>query len=572
MSQPTVPHHPPADDAGATVPHQPVTSVSAVPAPAQATVPHQPIVPPPRATVPRGRTARPAPVPPPVAARLPGSPARPAHRRSGGGWRWLALGTAALGLLACALTATLALAIYGSGILPGVRVGGVALGGMDEAQARDQLIAAWGVLTLTDPDTGAAWNVVPGRMGIHLDADASARLAYRQGRDAGNLIPALVGLDLPPVVWVDAGQAAAHLRDLRHLIDTPPLNAGVQLLGGVVSERPARDGRLLDVDATIARLQADPTGALIDGRLSLVLRSVPPAVASAGDLVEAARALLSRTFTVRAYDPVTGDSAIWQAQPEQWAGWLVADPDPTQPTGLRLSFDPAPLAAFLTEQAQVFDATRRLELDRAIEQIQSAIRAGHTQATIRVYHNDRLHTVQAGETIISIAWDYGVPYPWVQRANGGIEAISAGQVITIPSPDNFFPHEPIPDKRIVVSLSRQRAWVYENGALKWEWVVSTGISSSPTWPGVYQIISHVPNAYAANWNLWMPHFLGVYQPVPGTDFTNGFHGFPTRGNSQLLWTNSLGTRVTYGCILLDNTNARLLYDWAEEGVIVEITR
>jgi lipoprotein-anchoring transpeptidase ErfK/SrfK len=64
--------------------------------------------------------------------------------------------------------------------------------------------------------------------------------------------------------------------------------------------------------------------------------------------------------------------------------------------------------------------------------------------------------------------------------------------------------------------------------------------------------------------------MGVYRPVPGADFTNGFHGFPTRGGGQLLWENSIGTRVTYGCILLSNTNIRLLYDWAEEGVVVEI--
>ena len=55
------------------------------------------------------------------------------------------------------------------------------------------------------------------------------------------------------------------------------------------------------------------------------------------------------------------------------------------------------------------------------------------------------------------------------------------------------------------------------------------------------------------------------------DFTNGFHGFPTRGGSQLLWTNSLGTRVTYGCILISNDHIRQLYDWAEDGVVVQIT-
>jgi lipoprotein-anchoring transpeptidase ErfK/SrfK len=127
-----------------------------------------------------------------------------------------------------------------------------------------------------------------------------------------------------------------------------------------------------------------------------------------------------------------------------------------------------------------------------------------------------------------------------------------------------------PNKRIVVSISEQRTRVYENGQLLYDWVTSTGIQSSPTWTGVYQVISHEPQAYAANWNLYMPNFIGIYQPVPNSDFTNGFHGFPTRGGGQLLWENSLGTRVTYGCVLLSDQNVQTLYNWAEEGVVVEI--
>jgi len=123
---------------------------------------------------------------------------------------------------------------------------------------------------------------------------------------------------------------------------------------------------------------------------------------------------------------------------------------------------------------------------------------------------------------------------------------------------------------VIVSITNQTVKVYENNQLKWDWVASTGIPDSPTWTGIYQVQSHVDNAYAANWNLNMPNFMGVYQPVPNADFTNGFHGFPTRGGGQLLWENSLGRKVTYGCILLSNTNMQQLYSWAEEGVVVEI--
>jgi lipoprotein-anchoring transpeptidase ErfK/SrfK len=147
-----------------------------------------------------------------------------------------------------------------------------------------------------------------------------------------------------------------------------------------------------------------------------------------------------------------------------------------------------------------------------------------------------------------------------------------GQTITIPSPDELLPLPIVENKRVVVSISDQRMWAYENGALKWEWPVSTGIDSSPTAPGIFQVQSHEPNAYASSWDLWMPNFMGIYRPVPSSDFMNGFHGFPTRNGANLLWTNSLGHKVTYGCILLSNDNAPRLYDWAEEGVVVEVQR
>jgi predicted pyridoxine 5'-phosphate oxidase superfamily flavin-nucleotide-binding protein len=63
---------------------------------------------------------------------------------------------------------------------------------------------------------------------------------------------------------------------------------------------------------------------------------------------------------------------------------------------------------------------------------------------------------------------------------------------------------------------------------------------------------------------------GIYHPVPNSDFTNGFPGFPTRGGGQLLWENNLGTRVTYGCVLLSDQNVQILYNWAETGVVVAI--
>jgi lipoprotein-anchoring transpeptidase ErfK/SrfK len=68
----------------------------------------------------------------------------------------------------------------------------------------------------------------------------------------------------------------------------------------------------------------------------------------------------------------------------------------------------------------------------------------------------------------------------------------------------------------------------------------------------------------------MPHFLGIYEAVPG--FWNGIHGLPLLSNGVRLWANVLGRPASFGCIILPLDEAEWLYGWAEEGVVVEIRR
>jgi len=100
-------------------------------------------------------------------------------------------------------------------------------------------------------------------------------------------------------------------------------------------------------------------------------------------------------------------------------------------------------------------------------------------------------------------------------------------------------------------------------------VISTGIDRSPTQPGVFQVQTHHLEAYASVWDLYMPHFLGIYEAWPG--FMNGIHGLPTLSSGQRLWAGNLGRPVSYGCIILNLEAAEWLFHWAERGVVVEIT-
>jgi LysM repeat protein len=470
---------------------------------------------------------------------------------------------------------TIALFLYHSDlILPGVQTLDVELGGRSRAEAVALLQGHWQRRTIVLDAGDTTRTVSPAMLGITLDAEATVQVAHRQGRSLATLQEALRAegpIRISPIWKLEPIVASVNLQALAAQFDVPPVDAGLRLVAGRVEATPSRAGRALDVAATAAWLKQNAAQVIMERRLPLVVVPVQPAITDLSAVAAQANQLLANPLSIHAYDPITDERLAWTVAPDVWAAWLSLGFDPADPTQLQWELVAEKVQAFLAEQTTALGPDRYLAWDEAVAAVREAIAAPSWDVPLRVYHHERQHVVQPGETLSSIARDYGIPYPWIQQANPGVgETLYAGQSLTVPSPDVLLPLPAVEHKRIVVSLSGQKMWVYENGALKWEWPVSTGIPSSPTAPGVFQVQTHEPNAYASQWNLWMPYFVGIYRPGPTADVMNGFHGFPTRGGSRLLWTGDLGHPVTYGCILISTENAIALYDWAEEGVVVEV--
>jgi LysM repeat protein len=183
------------------------------------------------------------------------------------------------------------------------------------------------------------------------------------------------------------------------------------------------------------------------------------------------------------------------------------------------------------------------------------------------------YTVRAGDTVSSIAVLHGVTAWAIVQANHLANAnfIYVGQRLVIPGGSAPAP-EPAPqpsasNKRIIIDLSEQHMYVYQNGELLWSWVTSTGMPGAATIPGSFQVLNKVPNAYAYTWGLQMPYWLGIYW---AGSLQNGIHALPIMANGQILWEGYLGQPVSYGCIILSTENARTLYNWAEVGTPVDI--
>ena len=508
----------------------------------------------------------------------------------------------------------------GDRILGGTQALGRDLGGMTASEAAAVLQADWQAHKIVLDAGEQSWTFAPDQIGTVLDADATAQRAYRQGREEptpetavplarrllatvgliantestlpvqevalAQRVLASVGLiaspePAPPVqaVWrFDRDAVGELLHTLAAQLEIVPLDAGVRVVDGQIQATPPTTGRAADIAAMLATLERQPWDTLLTSpaseplRFTLPVVSRPPAITDVNPLINEVTPLLAAPITLRLYDPIRDEHTTWTASPVDMGQWLAFQTMVTDTQKmLSWSVDEARVAEFTAAQNATFGDERYVDSKMTLALI-DAFKARQPEISLSVSHGEREHIVKSGETLSSIAYDYGMPYPWLLKVNPGItDSLFVGDKIKIPSVDGLLPLPVVENKRIKISLKDQKMQAYEDGQLKWDWVASTGIASSPTSPGVFQIQTHDPMAYAARWNLYMPWFMGIYRPVPDQDFMNGFHGFPSKNQKQILWTRNLGKPITYGCILLDTKNAKLLYDWAEEGVVVEIS-
>jgi lipoprotein-anchoring transpeptidase ErfK/SrfK len=463
-------------------------------------------------------------------------------------------------------------------ITPGVHALGLDLGGLPVSRAAAKLDRAWNVdrkieMGRITSDGVQSWLVAPPEVGIRVDALATAQAAYRVGRERGalsGLARVVSGLwlrrEVPLALSFDPRAARSGMEGLASLAYRGPQNATLRLEGNTLVAVPALPGVSLDVENALASLAADPYGALFRGYLVLPMQPVAPRITDVSAVLAEAEGLLGAPPPIRAYDPVTDEHFDWPLSRETLASWMVIDEGADGP---QIGLDAERLSAHLATLGDSLGPDRWLEVEGQGEALALSLSQGKFRPLI-VRHRPTTYTVEPGDTLLRIGWKVGMPYWKLLEANSGLDekALWVGQTITVPSKDELLPLPVVSDKRIVISISEQRMWTYQGGKLRSEYVISTGIDRSPTQPGIFQVRTHELEAYASVWDLYMPHFLGIYEAWPG--FMNGIHGLPTLSSGVRLWANILGRPASYGCIILDLDDAEDLYNWAEEGVVVEI--
>lgn len=473
---------------------------------------------------------------------------------------------------------------YDGCIYPGVSVRDVDVGGLTVKQATTVLIEG-----LPDPTAQMIrlrvgerlWQLSWAGAGKGYDYAGTAAAAYQVARQG----PWYEQISLawrvrwrghgiePLAVQADPAQIETALEEVAAIVFVAPAEAQLQIgLNGVVS-LPGQPGRTLDVEASTARVLQALAGDTEEAEVELALATVPPRLSEPEPAYTLAQVLLAQPFTLVADDPLTEYRAEFAAPPERVAAWLQAVPEYDAPGGARmvLEVDEEAVRTWLLEVEPQLGPERLLDVAETLTRTKAALAAGQSQVEARIRHPQTTYVVQPDDNLFDIAYRHGFPVWWLKQANPDVDpdALAVGMELVIPSIDVLFPEPLVPGKRIEISLPEQRLRAYEGEQLVHDFACSSGMTSTPTIAGQFQVLFKEPSAYAPRWGLEMPYFLAVYQEGP--DFFNGIHELPIRSDGQRLWAINLGWPASYGCIIINIGDAEALYDWAPVGALVRIT-
>jgi LysM repeat protein len=430
------------------------------------------------------------------------------------------------------------------------------------------------LITLKHPqDPNYAYIVSPQDLGYWVDPIATADAAYAIGRDSTpmeELSAAVFGEKqmVLPVMYYDEIIARQTLTALADDLAVPPVEASVAYQDGAWVAIPGIPGQAVDIDATLASLYQDAFNIYLAQAVTLQMTAQAPAITDLTPVLDEIETVVNQNLVLTTYDPITGDTADWSVPANVKRGWITVDPESYE---ISLAYDPDEVAGLINGWQSKLDESGARQIQVDPNEIIDDWQAGRSPVAI-IHHAPTTYYVSSGESLWSISLKLGIPMWYIMDANEGltVDNLEAGMTLTIPSKNDLLPLPVVPNKRIVIDISSQSMTVYENGAVRNTYVVSTGVADSPTMAGVFQIQTHELNAYASNWDLYMPHFMGIYEAWPG--FMNGIHGLPLLSSGVRLWASTLGSPASYGCIILDLAAAEDLYNWAEDGVVVEITQ
>lgn len=448
------------------------------------------------------------------------------------------------------------------------------LGGLTTEEAEAKLQTEWEENLLIDLtiDGYTIVQVTPAELGLSIDTKETVNIAKNLGFSS---IP--FGATVNPSINVDYSTAQSFLLDLSDQIYEAPYEAGYTWQDGNLIAEHGQLGQQLDIFFTLEHLTQETIKIVSDRHLELLTIELLPTVMDASPHLDEAYAFLTSDINLRGYDPFSHETITWQVDSKTASGWMASGSN-----GLTVREDVfVKYIRSINEGLINSESPRYLDERHSIEKIREALHANNPEILLRIRYLPQPYEIEQRDNGFLIGRKNGIPFLLISEANPAVNwnQLTIGQHIQIPSRDELIPEDPISNKRIIVDLETQWLVAFENDEIVFSWGISSGRDTAPTYPGVFQILTHNSVAYGSSYSLcntegtdcgqWeMNWFMGIYEVIPG--LVNGFHGAVLLPNGGYLGGGGVSTPSTFGCVMSLDANANRLFEWAEMGTMVEI--
>ncbi|MBU0645954.1 L,D-transpeptidase [Patescibacteria group bacterium] len=168
---------------------------------------------------------------------------------------------------------------------------------------------------------------------------------------------------------------------------------------------------------------------------------------------------------------------------------------------------------------------------------------------------------------------YNLKFDTIQKIEtdfSGLNIVSADlnqngqeEIISVPARPSFgdYPES----KSIVIDLSEQRLYAFQNGILDNTFLISSGKFPWHTPVGNHSVLAKIPYV-DYTWNY------GANDP---RNYSLGFVPYNLRIYPHIYihyayWHNNFGHPMSHGCVNVNLENMKWIYDWAEENIPVEV--
>jgi hypothetical protein len=126
------------------------------------------------------------------------------------------------------------------------------------------------------------------------------------------------------------------------------------------------------------------------------------------------------------------------------------------------------------------------------------------------------------------------------------------------------------NKKIIVNLKDQKLVAYEDDKEKFRFDVVTGTGDKPTLPGEFKVWLKVKDYHSNTYNTDMPYSLFFSKDKKA--FHAGLCCVSIESFIKAVAEDLVDWLGSHGCVRLEKSDAKQLFEWAEKGTDVSIIK